>query len=61
MADVPRRCFTASEIAGVGGVVAHAMKPPSAFYKPHLFTRLPLGERVMLISIETVRSLVGKL
>jgi ribosomal protein S18 acetylase RimI-like enzyme len=30
------------------------------FYERHGFRRCPLGDRVMLISIETVRSLVGQ-
>jgi len=61
LADALRRCLAASQIAGVRGVVAHAMDDESVgFYERHGFVRSPLGERVMLMPIETVRSLVGK-
>src|SRR5262249_51530673 len=60
LADALRRCLAASEIAGVRGVVAHAIDETAAgFYQRHGFLRSPLGERVMLMPIETVRSLVG--
>ena len=62
LADVLRRCFAASEIVGVRGVVAHAIdKAAVAFYERHDFIRSPLGERIMLMPIEAVRSMVGKL
>ena len=55
-----RRCLRASEIAGARGVVAHAIDEAAVgFYERHGFLRSPLGERVMLMPIETVRSLVG--
>jgi GNAT superfamily N-acetyltransferase len=61
LADALRRCLAASEIAGVRGVVAHAIDDAAiAFYERHGFFRSPLGERIMLLPIETVRSLVGK-
>jgi len=61
LADALRRCLAASEIAGVRGVVAHAIDEAAVgFYERHGFIRSPLGERVMLMPIETVRSLVGK-
>lgn len=61
LADALRRCLAASEIAGVRGVVAHALDATAVgFYERHGFVRSPLGERVMLMPIETVRSLVGK-
>ncbi len=61
LADALRRCLAASEIAGVRGVVAHALDTTAVgFYERHGFVRSPLGERVMLMPIETVRSLVGK-
>jgi len=42
------------------GVVAHAIdEAAAAFYVRHGFVRSPLGERVMLMPIETVRSLVA--
>jgi ribosomal protein S18 acetylase RimI-like enzyme len=62
LADSLRRCFAASEIAGVRGVVAHAIDDAAvAFYERHGFFRSPLGERIVLMPIETVRSLLGKL
>jgi ribosomal protein S18 acetylase RimI-like enzyme len=55
-----RRCIAASEIAGVRGIVAHAIDEAAiGFYERHGFIRSPLGERVMLMPIETARSLVG--
>lgn len=61
LADALRRCHAASEIAGVRGVVAHAIdEAAAAFYERHGFIRSPLGERVMLMPIETVRSLLAK-
>ena len=60
LADALKRCFAASEIAGVRGVVAHAIDEAAvASYERHGFIRSPLGERIMLMPIETVRSLVG--
>ncbi len=61
LADALRRCLAASEIAGVQGVVAHAIDEAAvAFYERHGFLRSLLGERIMLMPIETVRSLFGK-
>jgi len=61
LTDALRRCLAASEIAGVRGVVAHAIDEAAVeFYKRHGFIRSPLGERVMLMPIETVRSLVAE-
>jgi GNAT superfamily N-acetyltransferase len=61
LADALRRCLAASEIAGVRGVVAHAIDEaaPNSTNDTDSFVR-PLGERVMLMPIETVRSLVGE-
>jgi len=60
LADALRRCLAASEIAGARGVVAHAIDEEAArFYEGHGFVRSPLGERVMLMPIETVRDLLG--
>jgi GNAT superfamily N-acetyltransferase len=62
LADALRRCLAASEIAGIRAVVAHAIDETAVtFYERHGFIRSPLGERIMLMPIETVRSLVGKL
>jgi GNAT superfamily N-acetyltransferase len=61
LVDALRRSLAAFEIAGVRGVVAHAIDEAAAgFYECHGFIRSPLGERVMLMPIETVRSLVAK-
>jgi len=61
LANALRRCLAASEIAGVRGVVAHAIDETAVgFHERHGYIRSPLGERVMLTQIETVRSLVGR-
>jgi len=61
LTDALRRCLAASEIAGVRGVVAHAIDEAAVeFYERHGFISSPLGERVMLMPIETVRSLVAE-
>jgi GNAT superfamily N-acetyltransferase len=61
LADALRRCLAASEIAGVRGVIAHAIDELAAgFYQRHGFIHCPLGDRVMLMPIETLRSLVGR-
>lgn len=60
LADALRRCLAASEIAGVRAVVAHAIDNAAAiFYERHGFLRSPLGERVMLLPIETVQLAVS--
>ncbi|GIK97824.1 MAG: N-acetyltransferase GCN5 [Alphaproteobacteria bacterium] len=60
LTDALRRCCAASQIAGARGVVAHAIDEAAvAFYERHGFVRSPLGERVMLMTIEAVRSLLG--
>ena len=60
LADALRRCLAASEIAGVRGVVAPAIDEDAArLYEVHGFVRSPLGERVMLMGIETVRGVLG--
>ena len=61
LGDALRRCLAASEIAGARGVIAHAIDETAVgFYERHGFIRSPLGERVMLMPIETVRSLVSQ-
>jgi alpha-D-ribose 1-methylphosphonate 5-triphosphate diphosphatase PhnM len=50
----------AAFIMAARGVVAHAIDEEAArFYEAHGFVRSPLGERVMLMPIETVRGVVG--
>jgi len=59
--DALKRCLAASEIAGARGVVAHAIDEAAVeLYERHGFVRSPLGERVMLMPIETIRSLLAK-
>ena len=58
LSDALRRCLAASEIAGARGVLAHAIDADAvSFYRRHGFLLSPLGERVMLLPIETVRAL----
>ena len=50
----------ASEIAGVRGGIAHAIDETAiGFCERHGFIASPLGNRVMLMPIETVRSMIG--
>ena len=59
LADALRRCVAASEIAGARAVVVHAIdEKAAAFYTRYGFTASPLGDLVMLMPMETVRSLV---
>jgi GNAT superfamily N-acetyltransferase len=61
LADALRRCLAASGIAGARGVVAHAIDDDAVgFYRRHGFLVAPLGERVMLLPIETARALFEK-
>lgn len=56
-----RRALRVSQIAGLRAVVAHAIDDAAVgFYERHGFVHSPLGERVMLMPIETVRALVGE-
>jgi GNAT superfamily N-acetyltransferase len=58
LSDALQRCLAASEIVGARGVVAHAIDEDAVrFYQHHGFLRSPLGERVMLLPIETVRTI----
>ena len=60
LVDALKRCLAASEIAGARGVVAHAIDDKAVgFYERHGLVRSPLGERVMLMPIETIRTLVA--
>jgi GNAT superfamily N-acetyltransferase len=60
LADALRRCAAASEIAGVRAVVVHAIDDDAvAFYERHGFIASPIGERVLLMPIEAVRTLQG--
>ena len=58
LADALRRCLAASDIVGERGVVAHAIDDDAGgFYRKHGFLSSPLGERVVVLPIETVRAL----
>jgi GNAT superfamily N-acetyltransferase len=62
LSDALRRCLAASEIAGIRGVIVHAIDDEAArFYRRHGFLPSPLGEGLMLMPIETVRALVAPL
>lgn len=57
--DALRRCLVAAETAGARAIITHAIDDDAvAFYERHGFLRCPLGERTMLMPIETVRTLV---
>ena len=59
LGDALRRCLAASEIAGARGVVVHAIDGDAvAFYQKHGFALSPLGARVMVLAMETVRALL---
>ena len=61
LADALRRCHAASAIAGARGVVAHAIDDEAVrFYEKHGFARSPLGERVMLMAMETVGAILAE-
>ncbi|TPJ82416.1 GNAT family N-acetyltransferase [Mesorhizobium sp. B2-6-2] len=61
LSDALRRCLAVSDIAAVRAVVAHAIDDVAvAFYQRHGFTMSPLGERVMLMPIETIQALFSK-
>jgi GNAT superfamily N-acetyltransferase len=58
LADALKRCLAASEIAGVRAIVTHAIDDSAAaFYQRHGFIVSPLGEKIMLMPIETARAL----
>ena len=58
LVDALRRCAAASEIAGARGVIAHAIDDQAdVFYRRHGFILAPpLGERTMLLPIESLRA-----
>lgn len=58
LADALKRCLAATEIAGARAVIAHAIDDDALqFYQRHGFALSPLGERTVLMPIETVRML----
>jgi predicted N-acetyltransferase YhbS len=57
--DALRRCLSAADTAGARAVITHAIDDDAvAFYERHGFLRCPLGERTMLMAIETARLLL---
>lgn len=57
LADALRRCVAASDIAGARAVVVHAIDARAAtFYEHHGFIASQLGDLVLLMPIEAVRS-----
>ncbi len=60
LTDALRRCLVVADLAGARAVIAHAIDDDAVrFYERHGFLRSPLGDRVMLIPIETVRALLS--
>jgi GNAT superfamily N-acetyltransferase len=61
LADALRRCAAASAIAGVRGVIVHAIDDEAVrFYLRFGFrVAAPLGERTLMLPIETLRVAVG--
>lgn len=58
LSDALQRCLAASDIAGVRGIIVHAIDDEAArFYQRHGFLSSPLGERVLVMPIEVVRRL----
>lgn len=59
--DALRRCLVAAETAGARGIITHAIDDEAmAFYERHGFVPCPLGERTLLMPIETARALVAE-
>lgn len=55
--DALLRCIAAAEIVGARAIVTQAIDDQAAaFYKRHGFHASPLGERVLLLPLETVRA-----
>jgi GNAT superfamily N-acetyltransferase len=57
LSDAVRRCCAASEIVGARAIVAHAIDEDAVrFYLHHGFIHSLLGERVMLLPMETAHA-----
>ena len=57
LSDAIRRYCAAAEVVGARAIIAHAIDEEAVkFYAHHGFMLSPLGERVMLLPIETTRS-----
>ena len=60
LVDAARRCAAAADLVGARAIVAHAIDEAAvAFYARHGFVRSPLGERVMVLPVETARGLLA--
>ena len=60
LSDAIRRCCAAGEIAGARAIVAHAIDDEAVkFYAHHGFVLSHLGERVMMLPMETARASLG--
>lgn len=60
VSDALRRCFAAAEIAEVRAVIVHAIDDGAvAFYRQLGFIPSPLGPRVLIMPIESVRSVLS--
>ncbi|WP_206606016.1 GNAT family N-acetyltransferase [Steroidobacter cummioxidans] len=58
--DALRRCLIAADTAGASAVITHAIDNDAlAFYERHGFIPCPLGERTLVMPMETIRALVG--
>jgi predicted N-acetyltransferase YhbS len=59
LVDALRRCLIAADTAGARAVITHAIDDDAVgFYQRHGFIRCPLGERTLLMPMETVRLLL---
>jgi GNAT superfamily N-acetyltransferase len=57
LSDAIRRCCAAAAIAGARAILAHAIDDEAMkFYELYGFVLSPLGERVMLLPIETAKA-----
>lgn len=57
LSDAIRRCCAAAAIAGARAILAHAIDDEAVkFYEHYGFVLSPLGERVMLLAIETAKA-----
>lgn len=60
LVDAIRRCLAAAEIVGARGLLAHAIDEEAVrFYEKYGFVQSPLGERVMVLPLETARALLA--
>ncbi len=59
LVDAIRRCCAAADLAGARAIIVHAIDDDaSAFYRKHGFLASLIGERLLLLPIETARDLI---